>query len=79
MFKSDEDKLVVRVLLEETMKQRIEVNCFDWMESEFIGRGILGRCLRCYEKGHGSAVDIIRRNLVRQISESEEGMLDIDF
>lgn len=36
-------------------------------------------CGEVHEKGHGSAMDIVRRNWVRQISESGEGMFDMVF
>lgn len=32
---------------------------------------------RVHEKGHGSAMDMARRNWVRQISEREVGMFDM--
>ena len=35
------------------------------------------RCGSVYEKGHGSAMDIIRRNWVRQISERDLGIFDM--
>lgn len=34
-------------------------------------------CGEIHEKGHGSAVEIARRKWVRQISERDEGMLNM--
>lgn len=36
-------------------------------------------CGGVHEKGHGFAMDMARRNCVRQISESEVGMFDMIF
>lgn len=36
-------------------------------------------CGEVHEKGHGSAMDMVRRNWVRQISESGDGMFDMVF
>jgi len=47
-------------------------------ESEDEGEYLLG-CGGVHENGQGSAIDIARRNWVRQISESDVGMLDMVF
>ncbi|KAK7339377.1 hypothetical protein VNO77_20040 [Canavalia gladiata] len=41
--------------------------------------GVVLECGGVHEKGHGSAMEMARRNRVRQISESDVGMFDMIF